>query len=188
MSAITIDTQKPRLSVKTQTFAALLAVAGAVVVPQIFHALGAVSGLGTALGETFLPMHLPIIMAGLLAGPFAGAAAGILGPLASSLLTGMPGQMMLHFMMIELCAYGAFSGLLRSVKMPDIAKILIVQVSGRAVRAAALLIAVYVLGNESVKISLIWTSVAVGLPGLVLQWSILPLLMYRIENAKKHEQ
>ena len=53
---------KPRLSVKVQTFAALAAVAGAVAVPQLFHVLGAVSGLGTSLGEIFLPMHLPIML------------------------------------------------------------------------------------------------------------------------------
>ncbi len=184
MSAITSTLEKPRLSVKAQTLAAFLAIIGAVAVPQIFHVLGAVSGLGTALGETFLPMHLPIILTGLLAGPYAGGIAGLLGPAASCLLTGMPGQAMLPFMMIELCAYGLFAGLLRNVKMPCIAKVAIVQIGGRAVRAAAILAAVFALGNESVKISVIWTSIVTGLPGLVLQWGLLPLLMYRIENLK----
>ncbi len=65
--------EKPRLSVKVQTLAAIAAVAGAVAVLQIFHALGAAFGAGTALGETFLPMHLPILLVGLLAGPYEGA-------------------------------------------------------------------------------------------------------------------
>lgn len=64
---------KANLSIKAQTLAALAAVAGAVVVPQFFHAAGAAFGVGTALGETLLPMHLPIILVGLLAGPFARA-------------------------------------------------------------------------------------------------------------------
>ena len=108
MSTTTIlkTAARPRLSVKAQTLATLAAIVGAVVVPQIFHTLGAISGLGTALGETFLPMHLPIILVGLLAGPYAGAIAGLLGPLASFALSGMPGIAMLPFMMIELCAYG----------------------------------------------------------------------------------
>lgn len=59
---------KPRLSVKAQTFAALAAVVGAVAVTQLFHVLGAVSGLGASLSEIFLPMHLPIMLVGLLAG------------------------------------------------------------------------------------------------------------------------
>ena len=70
--------EKPALSFKAQTLATIAAIVGAVVVPQFFHMLGAISGLGTALGETFLPMHLPIILVGLLAGPYAGAIAGLL--------------------------------------------------------------------------------------------------------------
>lgn len=188
MSSLTNSITKSRLSVKTQTIAAILAIIGAVAVPQIFHVIGAVSGLGTALGETFLPMHLPIILVGLIAGPYAGAIAGLFGPLASFLLTGMPSAVMLPFMMIELCAYGAVSGLIRNVKMPNIAKVLIVQVGGRAIRAIAIIIAVYALGNENIKASVIWNSVLTGVPGLALQWSLLPLLLYRVENMSKHER
>lgn len=182
---MTNTTTAKRLSVKAQTLAALAAVIGAVVVPQLFHVLGSVSGLGTALGETFLPMHLPIILVGLLAGPYAGAAAGLLGPLVSFAVSGMPIAAMLPFMMIELCAYGLIAGLLRNAKLPSIAKLLIVQIGGRIVRAAAILLAVYAFGNESVHIASIWTSVTKGLFGLVLQWALIPLVMYRLENLKR---
>jgi len=184
---MTSSAVKPRLSVKRQTLAALVAVVAAVALPQIFHVLGAVSGLGTALGETFLPMHLPIILVGIFAGPFAGAAAGALSPLVSFLLTGMPGAVMLPFMMIELCAYGLFSGLLRTVKLPNIAKVLTAQVCGRAVRALAILAAVYIFGS-GVKVQIIWTSIAAGLPGLILQWCFIPLLLFRVENISKNEK
>ena len=127
MSVISKTAVKQRLSVKAQTLAAILAVIGAIAVPRLFHAVGAVSGLGTALGETFLPMHLPIILTGFLAGPFAGAAAGLLGPLTSYLLTAMPGSVMLPFMMIELCVYGLTAGMLGNVKIPCIAKVFAVQ-------------------------------------------------------------
>ena len=53
MSTLVQSTQKTKLSVKTQIFAALGAIVAAIILPQIFHAVGAVSGLGTALGETF---------------------------------------------------------------------------------------------------------------------------------------
>ena len=66
MSTLTMS--KPKLSVKVQTLATVTAIVAAVAVPQLFHVMGAVSGLGTSLGETFLPMHLPIIIVGLLAG------------------------------------------------------------------------------------------------------------------------
>lgn len=176
--------EKPRLSVKVQTIATILAIAGAVAVPQLFHLLGAVSGLGTALGETFLPMHFPIILVGLLAGPYAGAISGLLGPLMSFALSSMPSAAMLPFMMIELCVYGLSAGLLRNVKMPTIGKVLAVQVAGRAIRAAAILIAVYAFGNDSIKVAAIWNSISAGIFGLVLQWTLLPLIIYRVENIK----
>ncbi len=59
------------------------------------------------------------------------------------------------------------------------------QFSGRSVRAAAILIAVYLLGNESVRVASIWTSIAAGLFGIALQWAFLPLIVYRVENLKK---
>lgn len=178
---------KARLSVKVQTLAALAAIVGAVAVPQLFHALGAVSGLGTSLGETFLPMHLPIILVGLLAGPYAGTAAGLLGPLASFAVSHMPGEVMLPFMMIELCAYGLFAGLLHNVKLPAFVKVLEVQICGRAVRAAAVLISVYGLGNENIKAASILTSVVTGIFGIVLQLTFIPLIVYRLESLNdKH--
>ncbi len=186
-TAILKTTVKTRLSVKVQTLAALAAIVGTVVVPQAFHLLGAISGLGTALGETFLPMHLPIILVGLLAGPYAGAIAGFFGPLASFALSGMPGIAMLPFMMIELCAYGMFAGLLRNVKIPTITKVVTVQIAGRAVRAIATLLAVYAFGNESIRVDSIWTSISTGIFGLVLQWVLLPLIVYRVEDLKKYE-
>ena len=181
------DLRRPRVSLKIQSLAALAAIVAAVALPYIVHVAGKALGIGTALGETLLPMHFPIILVGLLAGPYAGAAAGLSGPLASHLMTGMPGSVMLPFMMIELCAYGIVSGLLRNIKIPSIAKVLIVQICGRAIRAAAILTAVYALGNDTVKVSVIWNSIAVGLPGLLLQWSLIPLLIFRIENNKGRE-
>ena len=61
----TIDTR----IVRNKSITMLLAVAVSVLLPQLFHAVGAVSGLGAALGSTFLPMHLPVLLAGLIAGP-----------------------------------------------------------------------------------------------------------------------
>lgn len=170
-----------RLSVKRQSIAALAAVVCAVVLPQIFHVMGAASGLGTSLGEAFLPMHLPIILVGLLAGPYAGAAAGAVSPLLSFALTQMPGSVMLPFMCVELCAYGLFAGLLRNVKLPAIGKVFAVQLGGRLVRAAAILIGVYAFGSPADP-SVILKSVTVGLFGIALQWALIPLIVYRVEN------
>lgn len=173
-------------TVKTKTLAAIGAVAAAVALPQLFHLCGAVSGLGTALGEAFLPMHIAILMVGLLAGPAAGVAAGAAAPLLSTALTGMPMAAMLPFMVIELAAYGLISGLLAQTKMPTLAKLVIAQVGGRAVRAAAIVGGFYLL-DTTVAPAVIWTSIAVGLPGLLLQWVLVPLAVFYIDQKAQHE-
>ena len=55
--------------IRKKTAATVLAVIAAVVLPQVFHSVGIVSGTGPALGQSFLPMHLPILIAALIAGP-----------------------------------------------------------------------------------------------------------------------
>ena len=124
-------TDLPKLSLGTKTAATLLAIVAAVVLPQLFHVIGAVSGQGTMLGVAFLPMHLPIIFVGLIAGPAVGAIAGAAAPLVSFLLSGMPMLAMLPLMMVELCAYGLVAGLLRGIKLPSLAKVVIAQLAGR---------------------------------------------------------
>ncbi len=99
----------------------------------------------------------------------------------------MPGAAMLPFMMIELCAYGLFAGLLCNGKMPTLAKVVLTQIAGRAVRAAAILIAVYTLGNEAVRVSAIWLSIRAGMYGLALQWILLPLIVSGVERLKRNE-
>lgn len=173
---------RPLPSVTVQVVAAAAAVVAAVALPQVFHVAGAAMGVGTALGETLLPMHLPVLLVGLLAGPYAGVAAGAFGPLVSFALSGMPMAAMLPFMVIELAGYGLVAGLLRSSGMPTIAKVLIAQVAGRALRAAAVLVAVFALGNTTVAVASIWTSVLAGLPGLVLQWAALPLIVWLVDR------
>lgn len=172
-------TDLPKLSLGTKTAATLLAIVAAVVLPQLFHVIGAVSGQGTMLGVAFLPMHLPIIFVGLIAGPAVGAIAGAAAPLVSFLLSGMPMLAMLPLMMVELCAYGLVAGLLREVKLPSLAKVVIAQLAGRVVLTAA---TVFAFGSSK-AVAATWTSdLAAGLPGLALQWALIPLAAYWTES------
>lgn len=98
-------------------------------------------------------------------------------PAISFALSGMPSVVMLPYMIVELAAYGSVSGLLANVKMPTILKLLIAQVAGRGLRAVAICIGAYAFGSP-VNVSVIWTSIVAGLPGLILQWIILPLFMF----------
>lgn len=179
---MTTTITKQKLSVKAQTAGAIVAVVSAVTLPQLLHMLGYASGIGTLLGEILLPMHLPIILAGLLIGPYAAGAAGLLSPLISFALTGMPTAAMLPFMMIELAVYGICAGMLKDAKIPDISKVFIVQLAGRAIRGAAILIGFYGIGT-AIKPAVILTSIKVGLVGIVLQLVIIPLAVYRLRKA-----
>lgn len=179
---MTTTITRQKLSVKTQAAGALAALVSAVVLPQLVHIIGRIFGMGTSLGETFLPMHLPIILIGLLAGSYAAGTAGLLSPLLSFVLTDMPKSTMLPFMMIELCVYGICAGLLKDVKLPVIIKVLIAQIAGRAVRAGAIAVGFYAFGTE-VHPSVILTSITAGLFGIILQLVIIPLAVYRLKEA-----
>ena len=171
-----------RPSVKVQAMAAAVAVVAAVVLPQIIHVAGGAFGVGSGLGEMLLPMHLPVLLVGFLAGPWAGGAAGLLAPLVSFGLTGMPGQAMLPFIVIELCIYGLTAGLLSGKAVPVLGKEIVAQFAGRLVRAGAILLAVPVLGISAVPVSVIWTSISVGIYGLVLQWFLIPVILSWVEK------
>ena len=185
----TMSLERPFFStIKTKTIAAFAAVFAAVALPQLFHLVGAISGYGTVPGEIFLPMHLPILLVGLLAGPIAGFVAGFCGPIVSSALSGMPIVAVLPFMVIELAFYGFVAGLMAQTKIPVMGKLLIAQIAGRTVRAVAVLIAVYGINIETIAVASIWRTVGTGLAGLILQWSLLPLIVFWIENKNKKDQ
>lgn len=167
---------KPRLSVRAQALATLSALAAALVLPQIAHAVA-----GSEIGTMLLPMYFPILLVGMLAGPFAGAIAGLLAPLCSFVLSGMPAAAVLPVITVELIASGLFSGLLRSVKLPVFCKVLAVQVGAKLVR----LLAVLLLGT--LPAASVWGSVTDALPGLALQWLLLPLIVYAVERQRRKE-
>ena len=68
-----------------------------------FHALGS--------GTVFLPMHVPVLLCGLVCTWPYGVVCGLLGPLLSSVLTGMPAAAVPPSMMAELAVYGLVTAL-----------------------------------------------------------------------------
>lgn len=152
----------------------------AVALPWLCHLLGGALGLGTGLGEVLLPMHLPVMLAGMFGGSVVGLLCGVASPLISAALTGMPLPAVLPFMMVELAVYGLTAGLLRRNHLPTFVNVLLVQVAGRFARAVVLAVAVYGFGFDRLPISLIWTSIAVGLAGILIQWAVLPFAWRRV--------
>ena len=151
--------------------AALLVGVG-LLLPPLFHLIG-----GQAAGSVLLPMHLPVLLAGLLFGPGMGAVVGGMTPLLSFLLSGMPTAAKLPFMLLELSVYGTVSGMccVRG-RLPIPAGLLLAQIVGRLANALLLwvasgLLSLPVSGPEAVLAALV-----TGLPGLVVQWLVLPLV------------
>lgn len=186
----TLSINKPKVSIGVQAIATVIAVITAVALPQLFHVLGKMSGLGKGLGVAFCPMHLPVILVGLLAGPFAGAITGALSPVISSLLTGMPSGPSLPLMVVELFAYGLVAGLLRNVRMPSIVKVLIVQIAGRATRMLAVIIALQFFGLNPEKFPVmgIWLSVPKTIIGIILQLTLIPLIVFWVRHLDADKQ
>ena len=184
VNTLIIQKRKP-LSISAQAAATVIAIVAAVAVPQFFHWLGIVSGAGKAPGVAFSPMHLPIILVGFLAGPYAGLISGLLGPVVAHYMSGMPNAMQLPFMMVELAGYGLSAGLLRSIRLPLVAKTLVALIAGRLFRMIACVIAFYLLGNEKMRPLGIWMSIPRVLPGIVLQLVLIPLIVFRVENRGK---
>jgi len=160
----------------------LAAIAASVILPQIFHAIGAVSGTGAALGSALLPMHIPVILAGFIGGPAAGLVAGILSPLASFGISSMPAAAILPYMVIELGVYGLTAGFVAKAKFNSFAKLIIVQLAGRAARALAVLAAIYILGNTGLTAASIVEFITAGLFGIILQWAFIPFAVNKIEE------
>ena len=158
-------------STRTITFTALMLGLG-IALPHLVHALG-----GQPAGAMWLPMHLVAIFAGMLLGPWVGLGVGAATPLLRFLIAGMPPMPLLWFMVIEVAAYGFFAGLSRKTfKRPVWASLLISQVAGRIVRMASLFVGARLLGmtNVAAATAVITTELVTGLPGIVLQWFVVP--------------
>lgn len=90
--------------IKRLTLSALCS-ALCVVLPIAFHMI-------PNAGSILLPMHIPVLLCGLVCGWQYGLLCGVLGPLVSSILTGMPPAAVLPGMMVECGMYGCVGGLM----------------------------------------------------------------------------
>ena len=171
-----------RKRIRDRILLTVCAIAASVALPQIVHTVGHISGLGTSLGEVLLPMHFFVFLVGLYAGPWVGGVTGFLAPLFSFWLSGMPRVQALPFMMIELLGYGLIAGFLCRTKMNSFFKLVIAQIGGRILRSAAIGIAVVCFDVQGMTMLSVWQAVGSGLLGILLQWSILPLLLFRLQS------
>ena len=162
----------------------ILTVVCAVVLPQIFHAVGVLIGVGGMLGQIFLPMYIPVLMVGFCRGPATGAIAGLLSPIVSFSITGMPSAALLPFITLELVATGLLAGLFFKAKLPAVLRVLSVQVMAKAVRLVAFAISLYT-ANGTVVASTLFAGVFTSVPGIILQLILVTFLIMKKET--RHE-
>lgn len=150
----------------------------AIVVPYLFHAVG-----GGKLGSIFLPMLLPIVMCGFLTGARVAVVVGVTAPLVSSLLTGMP-PVYPPIAMI-MCGEGIILGgltsvLYRSVKLNAWLSLATAAASDRLFVALAMLGLSHWLNLPERFFTV--ASVVYGLPGIALQFAVVPVTVRAIEK------
>lgn len=163
----------------------VLTIVAAVLLPQIFHVIGVVSGTGATMGMALLPMHIPVLLAGYLFGPTVGFMSGALSPIVSFSISGMPGMAILPFMVIELGIYGLVSGLISGTKLNSFIQLIIVQIAGRIARAVSVIISICVFGNTTITYQAAYTFIMAGLFGIILQWAVVPFIGEKLKGMLK---
>lgn len=165
--------------VKKLVFTAVCA-ALCVVLPMAFHTV-------QNAGQIFLPMHIPVLLCGLMCGWPSGFICGLLGPALSCLLTAMPPAAMLPSMMIECAAYGCVTGLMMcwvhtKSPMADLyISLLTAMVAGRILAGLANSL---IFSPGTAPFAWVTTSLVTGIPGIVIQLVLIPLVVFSLTKAK----
>ena len=159
---------------KTKTIATLgLFLALGLILPYILsHSYG-------IPGTILLPMHLPLLIISFLYGPKIGLLFGIVLPITSFIFTSMPSVYFLPIMVVELSTYGVFCGLFYyKYKLNIYLSLLLGLIIGKINYALML----YLLINitkipQFVNIPSITAAIYVGMPGIILQFFLVPLVV-----------
>lgn len=155
-------------------------VALCLVLPMAFHTI-------PNAGQIFLPMHIPVLLCGLICGWPYGGVCGLLGPLVSSLITGMPPAAMLPGMMLECCMYGFATGMLMKYVYTKsaIADLYISMVSAMIFGRAVYGFANALIFNPGVSpFAWVTGSLVTGIPGIVVQLILMPTVVFALTKAR----
>ena len=170
-----------KLSTIKQSVITALCVALCVVLSQAFHAI-------PNAGSIYSPMHIPVFLCGLICSwPF-GLLCGILGPLFSSLLTGMPGAAYLPQMIIELAAYGVSASIFmciiktKNTYIDLYASLIGSMLFGRIIAGLARAL---IFAPNAYSFTAWTTSYFVkAIPGIILHLLIIPSIVFALMKAR----
>ncbi len=164
-------------NLRSLTQASLFTAAG-IAAGVLFHTLG-------IAGQVVLPLHYPALLAGFLLGWRWGLGVGLLTPLLSSLVTGMPPLIPSALLMApEAAVYGAVVGLMRK-PLGIYPALISALVLGRIAWGIAVWLLTPVLGLKIPVVGALTAAAITGLPGIVAQIVLVPLLVRRLEALQK---
>ena len=159
---------------KKLTRSAILIAVG-IVVPFIFHNFG-------LPGNVFLPMHFSPLIAGFLVGPLYAAGVGAILPLLNFAISGMPPMPMAALMMVELAIFGLVTALLdQKLDWGLLPSLIIAILAGRVVYHFLQVVIVMEFTNP---LPLIAGGIATGLPGIIGQLVLVPIIVWAIREAR----
>lgn len=149
-------------------------IALAVLVPMVFHAIG--------LGAMFLPMFLPMLLAGFFLNPVYAGLVGLVGPVISSLLTGMPPLLpVTPVISAEGFALGFVAASLYQLKkFPSWFCVLMALLAERIILVLVIFLFAPLFGlpPQAFSVGILLTS----LPGIFLNLFLVPLIVRILKN------
>ncbi len=152
----------------------------------------------TELGNMLCLMHIPVLLCGFICGPIWGGAVGLIAPLLRHFTLQMPPDFVAFPMAIELCAYGALTGLLYKLLPKKVYSVYIsLTVSmliGRFIWGLAKLAWLFFVNGvyktqdfSAIKTFLLtgfWTNAfAVAVIGIAIQIVLIPLIIIALQKA-----
>ncbi len=149
-----------------------------ITLPRIFHVLA-----GSNAGAIFLPMHIAVLIAALTFGIISSTVVAGSSIMFSYLLTGMPSLARLPYMLIELVIYAILLSACNK-KFNSYVSLIATIILGRILYAGVLAVAIHGLGLPTYGISVI-ESIKVGLPGIILQLALVPMIAKGIKKGVK---
>lgn len=152
------------------------------VLSLVIHSIG-----GQQFGTIFGPLNFVALTTGVVAGPWVGLTVGIVLPLLSSVIFGMPPLMppIAVFMALQLGTYGILTGLFERRNLNIFLNLAISIIAGGVVYSLGYYVIGYMVGIHLQPLTAILLSFALGLPGIVIQFLLIPTIRYSIKRARK---
>lgn len=145
-----------------------------VIFPYIFHIFGSV-------GRVFLPMHFFVMIGAYILSPFYALIITISIPIISSFVTGMPiVYPILPILIAELTTYTLTISFLK--KKGLYFSLIVSMITGRVAATLIVSMLVKTMGLAMNPIRYIESSIITGLPGIIFQIIIVPIIVSLINN------